>query len=72
MKLSEDKGCRILIGDIVAGLISIISFGQGEYLASYIAVDLLGFKSCGCCSRRQWLNRLTCKGWDGKCNQIKF
>jgi hypothetical protein len=68
----KNIGCKILIGDIVAGLISIITFNTGEHIAKWIAVDLLGFKSCRCCSRREWLNRLTCKSFDGKCNGVKL
>jgi hypothetical protein len=68
----KDIGCKILLGTRLAGLISIISFGKGKDISKWIAVDLLGFKSCGCCEREQWLNRLTCKSFDGKCNQIKL
>jgi len=68
----KNIGCRILIGTLLARLISIITFGNGKYISTYIAVDLMGFKSCGCCKREEWLNRLTCKSFDGKCNQIKL
>lgn len=68
----KNIGCKILLGTRLAGLISIITFGKGKYLASYIAVNLLGFKSCGCCEREQWLNRLTCKDFDGNCKGVKL
>jgi len=63
---------RIRIGDWVEALIHVITFGFGHRIASFIAVDLLGYESCYCCERKQWLNRLTDKTYDGKCNQIKL
>jgi hypothetical protein len=63
---------RIKIGDYFEALIHIITFGYGERLSEYIATDLLGYKSCGCCERKEWLNRLTDRRYDGKCNEIKL
>lgn len=71
MKWISKIGCRIQLGTILSLLISIISFGQGKYIAYWIATKL-GYESCGCCERAEWLNKLTCKGFDGKCNQIKI
>jgi len=68
----KNIGCKILIGTILAHLISIISFGTGKHIAKWIAVDLLGFKSCGCCEREEWLNKLTCKTFNGECDGIKL
>lgn len=65
-------GCKIKLGTILAGIINAFTFGTGKHISKWIAVDLLGFKSCGCCQREQWLNRLTCKSFDGKCNEIKL
>jgi hypothetical protein len=62
---------RIKLGDYAEALIHCITFGFGEYLALSIA-HLMGYSSCGCCERKQWLNRLTNKDYDGKCNQIKL
>lgn len=63
---------RIKLGDWVEALIHVVTFGFGKRLSEWIAVDLLGFKSCGCCERQQWLNRLTNPQFDGKCNEIKL
>jgi len=63
---------RIRIGDWVEALIHTITLGYGKRISSYIAVDLLGYKSCGCCERKQWLNRLTDRSYDGKCNGVKL
>lgn len=62
----------IKIGDYVEALIHVITLGFGYRISSFIAVKLLGFNSCGCCERKQWLNRLTDKQYDGECNGIKF
>lgn len=63
---------RIRIGDYTEALIHVITFGFGKRLSEWIAIDLLGYKSCGCCQRKQWLNRLTNPDYDGECNGIKF
>jgi len=55
--------CRIKIGDYVEALIHVLTLGFGKRISSYIAVDLLGYKSCKCEERRLWLNRLTCKNY---------
>ncbi len=64
--------CKIKLGTWLAVLINIFTLGWGKYIATWIAVDLFNFESCGCCEREEWLNRLTCKDFDGKCNQIKL
>jgi len=63
---------RIKLGDYAEALIHVITLGFGQRLSEWIAIDLLGYQSCGCCERKQWLNRLTDKTYDGKCNQIKL
>ena len=63
---------KIRIGDWVEALIHVITFGFGQRLSEWIAIDILGLDSCGCCERKQWLNRLTNPEWDGECNGIKF
>ncbi len=63
---------RIKIGDWVEALIHVVTLGFGQRLSEWIAIDLLGKQSCGCCERKQWLNRLTNKDYDGECNQIKL
>ena len=62
---------RIKIGDWVEALIHVVTFGFGEHIALFIA-KLLGYDKCYCCERKQWLNRLTNKEYDGMCNQIKL
>jgi len=59
----------IKIGDWVEAGIHFFLFGYGEKIAFAIA-KLLGYNKCYCCERKQWLNRLTDKTYDGKCNQI--
>jgi hypothetical protein len=63
---------RIKLGDWVEALIHVITFGLGKRLTEWIAVDVLGYQSCGCCERREWLNKLTNPEYDGGCNQIKL
>jgi hypothetical protein len=63
---------RIKIGDWVEALIHVITFGFGHRLSEWIAIDLLGYNSCGCCQRQEWLNRLTNKNYDGQCDGIKL
>jgi hypothetical protein len=62
----------IKIGDYVEALIHVLTLGFGKSISTYIAVRLLGFNSCGCCERREWLNRLTDKSYDGHCNGVKL
>ena len=62
----------IRIGDYVEALIHVLTLGYGKRLSTYIAVDLMGYKDCGCCRRREWLNRLTDKEYNGNCKDIKL
>ena len=61
----------IKICDWVEALIHVITFGFGEKIALIVA-RLFGKNSCGCCERKQWLNRLTNPHYDGECGGIKF
>jgi hypothetical protein len=61
----------IKIGDWVEALIYVITFGTGEHIALFIA-RLFGYNTCGCCERKQWLNRLTNPDYDGECGGIKL
>jgi len=45
------------LGDWLEKLISIITFGQGKRIATYIA-KLLGKEDCGCERRKEKLNNL--------------
>jgi hypothetical protein len=62
----------IKLGDWIEALIHVITLGYGKRLSEWIAIDVLGYQSCGCCERREWLNRLTNPEYDGGCNQIKL
>ena len=62
----------IKLGDYLEALIHVITLGFGQRLSEWIAIDLLGYDSCGCCERKEFLNKLTDKNYDGKCNQIKL
>lgn len=62
----------IKLGDYAEALIHVLTLGFGQRLSEWIAIDLLGYKSCGCCKRKEWLNRLTDPNYDGECDGIKF
>ena len=63
---------RIKIGDWVEALIHVVTLGFGSKLSEWIAIDLLGYESCGCCERKEWLNKLTNPSYDGKCDRIEL
>ena len=63
---------HIKIGDWAEALIHVITLGYGQRLSEWIAIDLLGYDSCGCCERKEWLNKLTNSHYDGECDQIKL
>lgn len=63
---------KIKIGDYVEALIHVVTLGFGSRLSEWIAIDLLGYESCGCCERKQWLNKLTNPSYDGRCNEIQL
>ena len=62
----------IRIGDWVEAFIHTFTLGFGGRISMFIAVKLLGKESCGCCERKQWLNRLTNKNYNGHCNEIRL
>lgn len=49
--------CLFKLGNIVEGLINVITLGWGHDLAMWIA-NRLGYSDCGCEKRRIWLNEL--------------
>jgi hypothetical protein len=63
---------RIKIGNYVEFIIDIITFGTGEMIALWIARKVFNKNTCGCCERKQWLNRLTNPDYDGQCGMIKL
>ena len=48
---------------MLEGLISVITLGNGKEIASWIATKL-GYESCGCEERKEYLNKLTCKSYE--------
>ena len=62
----------IKIGDYTEALIHVVTLGFGKRISEWIAIDVLGYESCGCCERKQFLNRLTDKSYDGRCDGIKI
>lgn len=53
--------CLIRLGDIIEGLISIITLGHGHSVALWVALKL-GYADCKCEQRKIWLNKLVgCK-----------
>lgn len=53
--------CIIKLGNIVEGLINVVTLGWGKELATKIA-HKLGYEDCGCEGRRIFLNRIVgCK-----------
>jgi hypothetical protein len=62
----------IKLGDWVEALIHVITFGFGERMALFVAKKFFDRNDCGCCQRKEWLNRLTNKSYDGQCNGIKL
>lgn len=50
--------CIIKLGNIVDGLINILTLGWGKDLAGWIALKYFGKTDCGCEGRRIWLNEL--------------
>jgi len=63
---------KIQIGTYLEFIINLLTLGKGELLALFVAKRFFNSDSCGCCERKQWLNRLTNPHYDGKCNQINL
>ena len=51
------KICIIKIGNVVDGLINVVTLGFGKDIAGWVA-NKLGYASCGCEERRIYLNEL--------------
>ncbi len=62
----------IKLGSWLEFLIDMFTFGYGEQIALFIAKKVFGKNSCGCCERKQWLNRLTNAEYNGECDSIKL
>jgi hypothetical protein len=52
--------CRIKIGTWLEWLIDKVTFGNGTYYAYIVAVEWLGYESCGCKERKEYLDNLIC------------
>ena len=50
--------CIIKLGNIVDGLINVITLGWGKDLAGWIAKRFFNSDDCGCEARRIYLNEL--------------
>jgi len=62
----------IKIGDWTEALIHTITLGFGERIALWVAKVFFNSNDCGCCRRKEWLNQLTNRFYDGECNKIKL
>jgi hypothetical protein len=63
---------KIQLGTYLEFLLLIITVGQSERIALYIAKRFFGRNDCGCCQRKEKMNRWTNPEYDGKCNAIKL
>lgn len=59
--MMKKLGCKIKLGTWLEQFIDWITFGNGKYYAYIVAVKWLGYESCGCDERRDYLDKLTCK-----------
>ena len=48
--------CIIKVGNIIDGLINVLTLGWGKNIASWISLKLTGNPDCGCERRRIFLN----------------
>lgn len=48
------------LGDFVEKSIAIVTLGYGKRFAEYVA-HKMGYKTCGCETRKEWLNTLFVK-----------
>jgi hypothetical protein len=51
---------QIKLGNIIEKIIAVITLGYGHSIATWIA-HKLGYKTCGCETRKEWLNTLFIK-----------
>ena len=49
--------CIIKLGNLVEGLIEVITLGRGKDIATWVA-GKLGYEDCGCDRRKEYLNKL--------------
>jgi hypothetical protein len=70
--ITDNNMKRIKLGNYLEFIIDIITFGTGEMIALWIAKKVFNKNTCGCCERKQWLNRLTNPEFNGDCDRIKL
>jgi len=51
---------KLKLGNIIEKIIAVITLGYGHSIATWIA-HKLGYKTCGCETRKEWLNTLFIK-----------
>ena len=51
---------RFKLGNFIEKIIAIVTLGYGHSIAEYVARHL-GYSTCGCETRKQWLNSLFVK-----------
>ena len=49
---------NLRLGDRLEWLINLITFGQGNKIATFIAVKIFKKEDCGCSRRKNYLNNL--------------
>lgn len=49
---------NLRLGDKLEFLIKILTLGQGNKIATFIAVKIFKKENCGCSKRKDWLNNL--------------
>ena len=54
---SMKRICVIKVGNVLEGIINVLTLGWGKSIASWIALNL-GYQDCGCERRRLYLNKL--------------
>jgi hypothetical protein len=63
---------KIELGTYLEWIIKVVTFNTGDKIALFIAKKLFNKNTCGCCERKQWLNRLTNKEYTANCGSIKL
>jgi hypothetical protein len=63
---------KIKLGTYLEWIIKMLTFNTGEKIALWRAKKLFNKNTCGCCERKQWLNRLTNPAYNGNCGSIKL
>jgi len=63
---------HIQLGTYLEYLLLIITVGQSERIALFIAKRFFGRNDCLCCRRKEIMNRWTNPEYDGHCNGIKL